>query len=158
MKQEQIRDFTRRISQCNRGGMIVIIYDIIFAYVNDAKAAYESGDYEGFCTALRKAQRSIDELTGALNFQYDIAKDLYALYVFTKEAMAKAVIKKSVDELEGAETVLRNLYEAFLEAAKQDHSTPLMRNTQQVYAGITYGKNDLTETFQELETSRGFFA
>lgn len=33
-----------------------------------------------------------------------------------------------------------------------------MQNTQQVYAGMTYGKNDLTETFQMPETSRGFFA
>ena len=71
--------------------------------------------------------------------------------------MAKAVIKKDLEELAGAEVVLMNLYEAFLEAAKQDHSNPLMQNTQQVYAGITYGRNNLTETFQE-PASRGFFA
>ncbi len=158
MKQEQIRDFTRRISQCNRGGMIVVIYDIIFAYIEDAKESYADGNYEGFRVALIKAQRGVDELMQALNFRYDIAKNLYSLYVFVKETMAKAVIKRSMGELEGAEVVLKNLYEAFCEAAKQDHSNPLMRNTQQIYAGITYGKNDLTETFQEPETSRGFFA
>lgn len=158
MRQEQIRDFTRRISQCNRGGMIVVIYDIIFAYLDDAKEGYVSGDYEAFRSALHKAQRGVDELIQALDFHYDIAKDLYTLYIFAKEAMAKAIVKKNLEELEGAKAVLQNLYEAFLEASKQDQSSPLMRNTQQVYAGITYGKNDLTETFQEPETSRGFFA
>ena len=80
------------------------------------------------------------------------------MYVFSKETMAKAIVKNSTDELEDVLAVLKDLYEAFMEASKQDHSLPLMQNTQQVYAGMTYGKNDLTETFQVPETSRGFFA
>ena len=44
------------------------------------------------------------------------------------------------------------------EVAKQDTSEPLMHNTQQVYAGMTYGKEQLNENFQESDTSRGFFA
>ena len=39
---------------------------------------------------------------------------------------------------------------------KEDPSAPLMRNTQQIYAGYTYGKNDLVETYQDFDTSRGF--
>lgn len=39
---------------------------------------------------------------------------------------------------------------------KEDTSAPLMRNTQQIYAGYTYGKNDLVETYQDFDTSRGF--
>lgn len=157
MKQEQMKDFTRRISQCNRGGMIVVIYDIIFAYINDAEESYRTDDYEGFRENLQKAQRGVDVLMQALNFQYEISGNLYSLYVFAKEAMAKAIVKKALEHLEEAKMVLKELYEAFVEAAKQDHSMPLMQNTQQVYAGITYGKTDLTETFQD-ETSRGFFA
>lgn len=158
MKQEQIKDFTRRISQCNKGSMIVIIYDIVFAYIEDAKQSYAAEDHEGFKNALRKAQRAVDELIHALNFQYEVSKNLYSLYVFSKETMAKAIVKNSTDELEDVLAVLKDLYEAFMEASKQDHSLPLMQNTQQVYAGMTYGKNDLTETFQMPETSRGFFA
>lgn len=138
--------------------MIVIIYDIVFAYIEDAKQSYAAGDHEGFKNALRKAQRAVDELIHALNFQYEVSKNLYSLYVFSKETMAKAIVKNSTDELEDVLAVLKDLYEAFMEASKQDHSLPLMQNTQQVYAGMTYGKNDLTETFQVPETSRGFFA
>ncbi|MFR8426319.1 MAG: hypothetical protein ACLVCH_00365 [Roseburia inulinivorans] len=37
MEKEQILDFTRRISQSNRSGLTVINYEIIFAYLDDAK-------------------------------------------------------------------------------------------------------------------------
>ena len=46
--------------------------------------------------------------------------------------------------------------EGFAEAAKKDTSAPLMRNTQQVYAGITYGKNDINENYTESDNKRGF--
>ena len=39
MKKEQIMDFTRRISQSNRGGLVIVIYDIFFAYMEDTKEA-----------------------------------------------------------------------------------------------------------------------
>lgn len=153
-----MRDFTRRISQSNRGGLVVVIYDIIFAYMDEAQECFDTGDYEGFRDALRKAQRGVSELAGALNFRYDISKELYPLYVFAKEEMAKAIVKKSADALGGVREVLANLRDAFVKAAAQDRSKPLMSNAQQVYAGFTYGKNDLNETYQDLEATRGFFA
>lgn len=42
MKKEQIVDFTRRISQANRSGLVVVMYDIFFTYLNDARAAYDA--------------------------------------------------------------------------------------------------------------------
>lgn len=40
MENELKKDFTRRLSQCNSGEMIVIIYDIFFAYVDDIRQAH----------------------------------------------------------------------------------------------------------------------
>ena len=42
MEKEKITEFTRRISQCNKGGLIVVMYDIFFAYIEDAKTAFEA--------------------------------------------------------------------------------------------------------------------
>ena len=53
---------------------------------------------------------------------------------------------------------MRRLYDGFVQAAAQDMSAPLMKNTQQVYAGYTYGRDDLVETFDKPDRSRGFFA
>lgn len=156
MKKEQIVDFTRRISQCNKGGMIVIMYDIFFVYVEDVRGAYEAGDWDAYKEALRRAQRTLDELIAALDFKYDLAKNLYSIYVFCKDALAKCMYKRKIDDMEDAERLMRKLYDGFVHAAEADTSAPLMQNTQQVYAGYTYGRDDLVETCQDSDISRGF--
>ena len=150
MEKEQILDFTRRISQSNRSGLTVINYEIIFAYLDDAKKAYQEEKWE--------AQNSIGELMQTLDFSYDISRNLYRIYVFCKDSLAAAMYKRSLTEIENAEKMLRKLYQSFCKVAETDSSAPMMKNTQQVYAGYTYGKGDLVENCQELDKSRGFFA
>ena len=151
------QEFTRRLSQCNRGQMIVIMYDIAFAYINEAKKAHENNDYEAYTQAIKRAQATIDKLMNALDFKYEISKELHKLYVFAKNALAKAIYQNRLDGIEEAEKILKRLYTSFCEAAKTDTSGPLMRNTQQVYAGMTYGKNTLNESCYG-DYNRGFFA
>lgn len=156
MKKEQIMDFTRRISQCNRGGLVIVIYDIFFAYIEDAREAYDKNEWQNYKMALRNASKAVSELISALDFSYELAGELYRIYVFCRETLAKAIYKRDLEEIKLAESLMRNLYTAFAEVVSEDTSAPLMRNTQQVYAGYTYGKNDLVETYQDLDTSRGF--
>ena len=158
MEKEQITDFTRRIVQSNRSELTVINYEIIFAYLTDAKTAHEKEQWDEFKNALRKAENSITELINTLNFSYEISKNLFQIYVFCKDELAISMYKRSTAQIEDAERLLKKLYQGFLEAAKTDTSAPLMKNTQQVYAGYTYGKNDLVENYKELDKSRGFFA
>lgn len=150
------QEFTRRLSQCNNGEMIVIMYDIVFAYMEEAKEAHRSNSYEEYKSAVKKAQGSIDTLIGALNLKYDIAKDLHKLYIYAKTCLAKAIYQNRLDGLEEAEKILKRLYTSFCEVAKTDTSGPLMRNTQQVYAGMTYGRTNLNESCIE-DNHRGFF-
>ena len=151
------QDFTRRLSQCNKGEMIVIMYDIVFAYMEDAIEAHNVGDYEAYKVAIKKAQSSIDALIDGLNFKYEISKELHKLYVFSKNALAKAIYQNRTEGILDAKKVLEKPYASFCEAAKIDSSGPLMRNTQQVYAGITYGKTDLNENCIG-NYNRGFLA
>ena len=44
MTQEQKQEFTRRISQENHTGLILVLCDIFHTYGNDAIAAYEADD------------------------------------------------------------------------------------------------------------------
>lgn len=150
------QEFTRRLSQCNNGEMIVIMYDIVFAYMEEAKAAYGANSYEDYKVAVKKSQGAIDTLIGALDYKYDIARDLHKLYVYTKNCLAKAIYQNRLDGIEEAEKILKRLYKSFCEAAKLDTSGPLMRNTQQVYAGMTYGRTTLNENYFE-DNHRGFF-
>ena len=150
------QEFTRRISQCNRGEMIVIMYDIAFAYMDEAKQAHENNQYEEYKQAIKRAQDTVDTLIKALDFKFEISKELHKLYVYAKNSLAKAIYQNRIDGIVDAEKVLKRLYASFCEAAKTDTSGPLMRNTQQVYAGMTYGRNSLNETCFE-DNHRGFF-
>ena len=150
------QEFTRRLSQCNRGELIVIMYDIVFAYINEAIKAHENQDYEAYKAAIKKAQAAIDSLNNALDFKYDLSRDLHQLYIYVKNCLAKAIYQNRLDGILEAEKILKSLYASFCEAAKTDTSGPLMRNTQQVYAGMTYGRNTLNESCFE-DTHRGFF-
>ncbi len=157
MTQEKKQEFTRRLSCCNRGGMVVVMYDILFAYLEDAEESHPK-DYGAFKASVGKAQQVIRRLMDDLDFTYPIAGSLYGAYQFANKHLSLAVCKNGVQNVRDAKRVLGNLYEGFVEAARQDTSEPLMQHTQQVVAGMTYQKGSLTETLQGSENSRGFLA
>ena len=158
MTHEKKQEFTRRLSCCNRGEMVVIMYDILFTYLDDGIQAKEAGDYDEFKRNVSHAQQVICRLMDDLDFNYEIANSLYSEYQFVKQLLSMAVCKNTSQNLQDAKRILRNLYDAFVEAASQDTSEPLMVNTQQVVAGMTYQKGSLTETLQDSDSSRGFLA
>ena len=88
MNSELKCDFTRRLSQCNKGGMIVILYDIFFAYTQDAKDALAVKNRLEFKNSIKKASKTLDELIGALDFHYEISAQLYSIYLFCKNQLA----------------------------------------------------------------------
>lgn len=157
MNREIKQDFTRRLSQCNKGEMIIIMYDIFFAYSNDAKLAIDSQDRTELKMSIQKASKTLDELIGALDFHYEISKQLYTIYLYCKNELAKAIYENKKDKIAEAEGLMKSLYASFEEAARQDDSKPLMTNTQQVYAGMTYGRGQLNENYTN-NNHRGFFA
>ena len=62
-----------------------------------------------------------------------------------------------LDGLLEAKKILGRLHGSFIEVARQDTSSPIMQNTQQVYAGMTYGRASLNENYMDLDNQRGFF-
>ena len=91
-----------------------------------------------------------------MNFAYPLSKNLHSLYVFCKNQLARTMYENRLDGLMEAEKILRRLYGSFVEVARQDTSEPLMRNTQQVYAGMTYGRASLNENYMD-DDQRAFF-
>lgn len=96
MKKEQIVDFTRRISQANRSGLVVVMYDIFFTYLDDARAAYDAADWDAYKEALRRAQRAIDELISQLNFSYDMAMNLYSESMCSAEIRSQSLSTREI--------------------------------------------------------------
>ena len=62
------------------------------------------------------------------------------------------------DNLNVVKMIFTKLHDAYQTVSKKDDSAPLMDNIQTVYAGITYGRTDVNESFMDNNERRGFFA
>ncbi len=156
MDKELIQNYTLKISQANKSGIIVILYELADIYIADALAAFEKKDMVSFKGNCGYAGRCVADLLEALDFSYELAYPLMRLYIFINKQISLAAIKKDPAGLLQARRLMGELKEAFVEVAGQDHSAPVMQNSQAVYAGLTYGKSQLNENLSDEGTLRGF--
>lgn len=157
MTDEKKQEFVRRITQANATGLTVILYEMLLAYIEEAKTSCIGNDTEGLKSAVRKARGCLEELMDSLHPEYEIAGNLMSLYLYVNRELILAQIKKDVGCLERAEYVIRPLCEAYTSISLQDTSEPLMKNTQTVVAGMTYGRDSLHESMEDQGASRGYF-
>lgn len=156
MTKELKQEFTLRISQANKTQIIVLVYEIALSYIEDAKQDFADKRMEDYKKSVQKAQNCIAQLMESLNFEHEISFHLMQLYTYVNRELIHAVVKKEDSHLSAAKDVLTALHESFLEISKTDASRPMMENAQEVYAGLTYGRNDLTENLNDEGASRGF--
>lgn len=155
MTVEQKQEFTRRITVSNRTGLIVILLEMLQCYLQDAADAKEA---EEFKDAIRKAQQVLRRLEDDLDFKYALSVQLMQLYLFSQRELALAMARRSKETVQSVQRIITPVLEAFTEVAKQDDSPVLMKNTQQVYAGMTYHKGVLSENIGADQPGRGYFA
>lgn len=159
MNNEAVRSFAARVTQASRSELVVILYEVTLAKIDEAIKAYNDSNPEIYERELKGAQRCVSELMACLNYRYDISYDLISLYIYTSKQIITALMKKDPTTLQYAKSVLEKLLNGFKEVSKADDSGPVMRNTQQLYAGLTYGKGTLNETFVNPNNKRrGFIA
>ena len=60
MDKEKKQEFTVRITNANRSQLVVILYDMILVYIEDAKVFLKDGNHEQFCIEVKKAQEEND--------------------------------------------------------------------------------------------------
>lgn len=159
MRKEEVQVFTARVTQASKSELIVILYEMILLELKDARKAYEAENLITFDKELKKAQKFVNELMVALDYQYALSYDLLSLYLYVNKRIITAIIKRNPISLDSAEKVLNKLLIGFEGVSKADTSGPMMQNTQQLYAGLTYGKGKLNETYINPDNrSRGFIA
>lgn len=155
MTKECKQQFTLRITQANATEMVVILYEMLSCYLEEAQAALAEGDKVAFKEAVRKSRGCLNELMQSLNLEYEPAPTLMQLYLFCVRRLAIGEVRRDASALDEIVKVIRPLHDAYEEIAKQNESGPVMNNSQTVYAGLTYGKNTLTENMTDQGTNRG---
>lgn len=158
MNKDKISAFTLKIASSNGSELISILYDIYEVYESEALEALSVSDLTEANKAINKCSEVVVHLQKDLNFSYGVSKDLYSLYDYVKRALARSIYMANDQGIRDAKVVMDKLGEAFSEVAANDKSAPLMKNTQKVVAGYTYGRNSLNEGISGNEYSRGFWA
>ena len=69
--------------------------------------------------------------------------------------LVNAIFKCTDKDLLAVVSMLDKLHEAFVVVSSQDTSGPIMKNVQNVYAGLTYSKGNLNET-SDTSSNRGY--
>ncbi len=158
MTYQKKQEFTLRITQANKTELIEILYEMVLAYIEDANRAHVEKNRNEYRAVIRKIRGCLQELLASINFESDIASSLLQLYLYCNRELVHADVKNDVEYLEHIGLVIGKLQKTYEELAKSDASAPVMQNSQAVYAGLTYGKNELTENMADQGTNRGFRA
>lgn len=158
MTREQKQEFTLRISQANPTELVVILYEMLLCYLQDGMDALEKQDKTEFVEAIRKSRGCLGELMNSLNLKYEPAPALLGLCGFCVRRLITAELRESPEPLREIERVVRPLRDAYKQVAGQNNAGPVMNNSQTVYAGLTYGRNTLTENVADQGANRGMYA
>lgn len=155
MTREEKNGFSYRIMQASPTELIVILYEMAETYLRQAVDELNVGEIAGFRMNLKYAGRVINELNRSLDLRYDISLNFMQIYIYMNRAMIRASVSKKPDELLRCMDMLNKLKKSFEQIRSEDKRGPVMENTQQVYAGLTYSKGTLNESFGP-ESNRGF--
>lgn len=158
MKKEQKQQFTLRITRANPTELVVILYEMLLCYLDEAQDALGTGEEILFHEAIRKGRGCLNELIDSLNVKYQPAPALQSLYMFCLRRLALGEARKDGAMLSEITKVIVPLHDAYSQLAKKNPAGPVMNNAQTVYAGLTYGRNTLTENLTDQGSNRGMFA
>ncbi len=159
MKKELIQEFSMRITQASRSELIVIMYEVILNDIEYAKEAFAEGDTVTYEKELAHAGRFVNELMASLDYSIGLSYHLMSLYIFANKQLTAAKVQKQPELLDSVSEIFEKLLTGYQKVSEEDTSGPVMKNTQQIYAGLTYGKGTLNEMYVNMnESKRGFMA
>ena len=152
MTKESKQQFTLRITQANSTQLIVILYEMTLCYLEEGEAAQNREELK---EAIRKTRGCVNELIQSLHLEYEPAPTLMQLYLFCIRRLAACEGRGDRQALADIKKVIQPLRDAYAQIEELNDRGPVMNNSQTVYAGLTYGKNTLTENMADQGTNRG---
>ncbi|MCR4617473.1 MAG: flagellar protein FliS [Lachnospiraceae bacterium] len=155
MDSEKKQEYTRRVSQANSTELVIIIYDIALDYIKEAKDALKKGCFDDFESDIPLIQGCIYELLESLHPEYELAGNLRKLYGFCLRQISISASSRKPEGLFETEKVLKPLRDAYEQIKGENKNGPVMGNSQTVFAGLTYGKEELIESLSTTP-NRGY--
>lgn len=148
-------NYAARIASASRVELIVINFDLIMDYLREAKENSENG--HSFVFNIGKSREFLREMKLALNMDYEISKEYHAAYTDIDRLIAGYLFSKSDETYEKIVDILTEFRDAWANV-DDDDTSPVMSNTEQMYAGLTYGKDGKLTEYVDICSDRGFKA
>ena len=147
MTKEEKNVFSLRIANSSKTELIVITYDIIVNYVDAAVHAYSVDDLDLVVFNLQKAKQFLNNLSSCLDFEYGISYELMNLYIYVNNCLVRDIAKRKPESADIIKSVIEKLRASFDVVSVSDTSGKVMKNSERVYVGYTYGR---TSTLNEV--------
>jgi len=156
MKKELVKEFQTRIVNAGRSELLIINYEMLLAQLDDAIESLKAQDYDEFSRSMINSHKLLRELSSGLDFKYEISKELMSIYIYVNKKFVDASTSHKINDLLEATKILSVLLEGW-KLTEYEEEEPVVSNGQKVYAGLTYGRNDLNEMVDN-NPSRGYRA
>jgi len=153
-------DYILRIAQATPVQLVIITNELMVAFITEALDALKDSNIELFDHNINKAKDALMQLIDGLDFENPIAQELYELYLYANERLNKAFFARDADSAQEILEMFQNLLEGWvaIENTPDDRiAETLAEEAPQVFAGLTYGRDGLSEYIPEDE-GRGFKA
>lgn len=102
---------------------------------------------------FKKSREALIVLINNLNMSEPLAHELFDLYIYVQKLL---LTKKDLDVAFNMMSSIKDAYQTLMEQGIGMNSK-VLANTQNIYSGMTYGKNNLDE-FMITDNNRGFMA
>ena len=102
--------------------LTLMLYDGAIKFCNIAIRAIEEGDVEKAHNNIVKVENIIDEFRATLNHKYAVAEDFENVYVYLRERLSLANMKKDKKILEEVLKHLRTMRDTWKEVMKETNN------------------------------------
>jgi len=121
--------------------LTLMLYNGAIRFINESIAAIHEKQIEKSHNANIRTQNIIRELMATLDMQYDIAKQLMALYDYIEYRLQNANMKKDAGQLEEVKGLVTELRDTWAEAMKKVQKERHANNIDTRQGGVRgYGR------------------
>ena len=98
--------------------LTLMLYNGAIKFINESMEATKKKEYEKANTSCIKAQNIISEFRLTLKMEYEISKNLLALYNYAYDRLVEGNMNEDITKLEEAKDILSELRDAWAQAMK----------------------------------------
>lgn len=147
MTEKQIEEFKRRIATGSKEELLIVTFDIMSEYIEEAESDFQRKNIEEFLEKNKNARKCLGNIISSLNMDYSLSYELLRLYLFINKSLIQSEIRKEPVNYQCISTIINKIRNSFAVVAANEKTATGYNNDGEIYAGLTYSKGaSLNET------------